>query len=527
MDTSSSFIRFAMTRGAALSVAAMVMNPLVAAAQPPVPPALGGAESFAVLSGASVSNSGASTFSGDVGANAGGTILGVTPAMLAPGSMLHEGDAVAVQAHHSAALAYADLAALTCPAANNKTGQTLGQGALLSLATGVYCFDGDAPLAGTLTLTGSGPWIIQVGGSLTVAPGASVVAPAVVPPATCSGSNVFWQVGDNVPATPGLTTVGAGASFVGNILGLGDITIASGARLDGRVMSLGETTGGTLSGGNVTLTAGIINACSYGKALPTLAPFKVTGGGGINVPNDPTETDPDATGTGFANYGFNAQPGAAGAPATGNFNYVNHVIAPHIHANGPVTDVDVLELNDDGTAKTVRFSGTCNQLLSDCTFSVMVQDNGEPGRNDQFGVTIVANDEVLEERALRQVRNGNIQFHSAALTTTVNAPTVRHGQTMRLSARLRRDATNTPADAYVVLRMPGGQMLSWTGNALVPGLAPLQRNFVPVDFDGQLLQLQVPAGTPAGTYTWMSALTEAGTLNLLSAISERTFTVTP
>ena len=518
------FVQPAVKRSAALGVAAMVMNPMAAAAQPAVPPALGGAESFAVLSGAAVTNTGASTFSGDVGANAGGTITGITPAMFAPGGALHEGDAVAVQGHHSAVLAYENLAARTCLPANDKTGQNLGG---QSLSPGVYCFDGDAPLTGTLTLTGAGPWIFQIGGALTVAPGAAVVAP-VVAPDTCGGSDVFWQIGDNLTATPLTpTTIGAGATFVGSILSLGDITMATGAALDGRAVSLGETTGTIVAGGNVTLAANAIRACSYGTALPTLAPFKVTGGGSINVPNNPAEKDPDATGTGFANYGFNAQPGAAGAPATGNFNYVNHVIGPHLHANGDVTDVDVLALNDDRTARTVRFSGTCNRLLPDCTFSVMVEDNGEPGRNDQFGVTIVSNDRVLEERAMRQVRNGNIQFHSAALTTTINTPTIRHGQTMRLSARLRRDATGTTSDAYVVLRLPGGQMMSWTGSSLVPGLAPLVRNFVPVDYDGQLLQLQVPAGTPAGTYTWMSALTEAGTLNLLSPIAERSFTVTP
>ena len=508
---------------AALGAVAMMTSPTVAVAQPAASPALGGAESFAVLSGASVSNAGASTFSGDVGADAGGTVTGITPAMFAPAGTLHVGDAVAVQAHHSAVLAYENLAARTCLPANDKTGQNLGG---QSLPPGVYCFDGDAPLTGTLTLTGAGPWIFQIDGALMVAPGASVVAP-VVAPDTCGGSGVFWQVGDNVAATPlALTTVGAGATFVGNILALGDITMATGASLDGRAISLGETTGATVAGGNVTLAANAIRACSFGTALPTLAPFKVTGGGGINVPNDPAETDPDATGTGFANYGFNARPGTAGAAATGNFNYVNHVIAPHIHANGDVTDVDVLALDDEGAAKTVRFSGNCNRLLPDCTFSVMVEDNGEPGRNDQFGVTIVSNGQVLEERAMRQVRNGNIQFHSAALTTSVNTPTLRHGQTMRLSARLRRDATGTSSDAYVVLRLPSGQMMSWTGSALVPGLAPLVRNFVPVDYDGQILQLQVPAGTPPGAYSWMSALTEAGTLNLLSPIAERLFTVT-
>ena len=523
MDTILTIVRTATRRGAALGMVALVMSPIAAAAQP-APPVLGGAESFAVLSSASVVNTGASTFSGDVGTDAGGTVTGITAAMFAPGSTLHEGDAVAAQAHHSAVLAYDYLASRTCLPANNKTGQNLGG---QSLAPGVYCFDGDAPLTGALTLTGAGPWIFQIAGALTVAPGASVVAP-VVAPDTCGGSDVFWQVGDGLAATPlALTTIGAGATFVGNILALGDISLATGAALDGRAISLGETTGATTAGGNVTLAANAVRACSFGTSLPTLAPFKVTGGGGINVPNDPEEQDPDATGTGFANYGFNARPGTAGAPATGTFNYVNHVIAPHIHANGDVTDVDVLALNSDGTARTVRFSGTCNRLLPDCTFSVMVEDNGEPGRNDRFGVTIVSNDQVLEDRAMRQVRNGNIQFHSAGLTTTVNSPTLRHGQTMRLSARLRRDGTATSSDAYVVLRLPSGQLMSWTGSALVPGLAPLVRNFVPVDYDGQLLQLQVPAGTPAGTYTWMSALTEAGTLNLLSPIAERTFTVTP
>ena len=129
---------------------------------------------------------------------------------------------------------------------------------------------------------------------------------------------------------------------------------------------------------------------------------------------------------------------------------------------------------------------------------------------------------------MRQVRNGNIQFHTATLQTEVNAGTLRGGQTLRLSARLRRDRTAaTPADAYVVLRLPDGQMLSWTGSALVPGLVPLVRNFIPVDVDGPLLQLQVPPGTPPGVYTWLSALTDAGTLNLRSGISERTFTILP
>jgi len=522
-----SYLDRAVRRSVVVAGAALLLMPAGAMAQPEAP-SVGGAESFAVLGGASVDNTGEATISGDVGVDALGTVAGITAAMLAPGSSLHEGDAVAIQAHHGATLAYQDLAGRTCAPANDLTGQTLGVVPNDTLAPGVYCFDGDAPLNGTLNLTGTGPWIFQVGGALTVAAGSSILTPDLPAPSptTCSGTDVFWQIGDDDPATLLVDSTIDGA-FVGNVLALGNVTVASGATVDGRLVSLGELDGATLNGGAVTMAGNTVTACSYGHPLPTATSFKVTGGGGINVPNDPTETDPEATGNGFANYGFNAQPGVAGAPATGNFNYVNHVIAPHIHANGPVTDVDVLALNDDGSPKTVRFSGTCEQLLSDCTFSVTVEDNGEPGRDDQFGVAIAAGGAVLEERAMRVVRNGNIQFHDATLETEVEDSTLSPGQTMRLTARLRRSRTPAAADAYVVLRMPNGQMMSWTGNSLVPGLVPIARNFVPTNFVGEILNLRVPGGTPPGYYTWMSALTEAGTMNLMSGVSERSFTVTP
>ncbi len=517
-----SYLRNSVRCAAVVAGAVVIGMPAAALAQPEAAQ-LGGSESFAVLAGASVTNTGTATIAGDVGVDAGGAVTGITGAMLAPGSTLHVGDAVAAQAHHDATAAYTDLATRVCTPAN--TDPVLdGQ----SLAPGVYCFTNNAALAGTLTLTGEGPWIFQVPGALTVAGTASVLVPDVVvdPTTGCKGTNVYWQVGDDDPTTA-LSASTVGGTFVGNVLALGNVDVASLATVDGRVMSLGELDGTTLNGGVITMAANTITACSYGHLLPTYTPFKVTGGGGINVPSDPTETDPDATGTGRANYGFNAQPGAAGGSATGNVNYVNHAINGNLHLNGPVTDVDVLALHDDGTPKTVRFSGTCDRLLADCTFSVMVEDNGEPGRDDQFGVTVAADGEVIEERAMRVVRNGNIQFHDSTLETEVDDSTLSPGQTMRLTARLRRNRGAAAADAYVVLRMPNGQMLSWTGSNLVPGLVPIARNFVPTDFVGEILNLRVPGGTPPGYYTWMSALTEAGTMQLISGISERSFTVTP
>ena len=134
-----------------------------------------------------------------------------------------------------------------------------------SLSPGIYCFPADATLNTTLTLTGAGPWIFKVVGALTIAPGGMVVAP-LVPPATCSGSGIFWQVGDTSAATlPQAVTIGAGAAVRGNILAQGPIALGAAATLDGRAISLGE--GGT--GGSVTLASNTVTACSFGKTLPT------------------------------------------------------------------------------------------------------------------------------------------------------------------------------------------------------------------------------------------------------------------
>jgi type VI secretion system secreted protein VgrG len=473
---------------------------------------LGGAESFAILAKSSVTDSGPSVIGSDVGVGPGGSITGIAAPELAPGSALHTGDAVAAQALQAAGVVYASLAG-TLPGACTAYNPAL-DGA--SLGPGTYCFSGDVTLTGTLTLTGTGPWIFLVDGALTVA-ATGGVTPPIAATDTCGGSKVYWQV--DATAGPAVA-VAAGAAMAGNVLTRGPITVGAGAVVDGRLFSLGTTT----DPGSVSLAGATVQACSYGKALPTHTSFKVTGGGSINVPNDPAVTDPTATGTGFANYGFNGQPGT---PATGTFNYVNHVVAPKLHINGPVTDVDVVALHDDGTPKTARLSGTCNGFLPSCTFSVVTEDNGEPPVDDQFGVTIVSAGQVVEARALRRIRNGNIQFHSATLTTTTNATTVRPGEVMRVRARLRKDRSSTRADAYVVLQLPSGQLLSWTGGGLVPGLVPVARNFVPVDLDLEIAALPIPAGTPPGLYKWLSALTQAGTLNLLTGIAERTVTITP
>ena len=483
-------------RGVATALVPCFILGLAASTAAQTAPTLGGAESFAALSGSTLTNSGASTFTGDVGTSPGTGLAGVTDAMLVAGA-LHAGDAVAAQALTGAELAFAQLGTGTCTT-------TPAAGPLpAALPSGLHCVTGDAVLAAPLVLTGTGPWLIRVTGSLTATPAGSVSVQGST--AACNGSSVFWRAGN--------AALIASPAFVGTVIGDGAVTVDTGARVDGRVIALDQP---------LLLNAATVTACSAGRIVPVHAPIKVTGGGQIAVPA-PTSTDPAASGSGRANYGFNALPGLSPEPASGELNYLNH--ETRLHVKGTVTDVDVLTVDAQGLPDLVRFSGPCDSGAS-CSYSVIVDDNGEPARDDIFGIAVVAGGAVLEERAPRVVNNGNIQTH-LTLTTDVNGSRFRPGQRMDVSVSLLPGTSPAPADAYLVLQLPNGQFLSWTGNGLVPGLVPVARGVKPQRFRGKLAELQIPPGVPVGPYRWLSALAQPGTLNLVTPISEARFSIAP
>jgi type VI secretion system secreted protein VgrG len=80
-------------------------------------------------------------------------------------------------------------------------------------------------LTGTLTLSGAGQYVFQIGSTLTTASNSSVV---LINGALAG--NVFWQVGTS--ATLGTTT-----AFAGNILAQSSITLNNGASLSGRALA--------------------------------------------------------------------------------------------------------------------------------------------------------------------------------------------------------------------------------------------------------------------------------------------------
>jgi len=190
---------------------------------------LGTADSFAILGGSTVTNTGPTTITGNLGVYPGSSITGFPPGIVEAPSTIHAMDAVALQAQNDLTTAYNGLAAM--PVTATLTGQNLGG---LTLTPGVYFFATSAQLTGTLTLDAQGKndayWVFQIGSTLTTASASSV---QVIHPGSNNGSDdgLFWQVGSS--ATLGTTT-----SFEGNILANASITLNTGATIsNGRALA--------------------------------------------------------------------------------------------------------------------------------------------------------------------------------------------------------------------------------------------------------------------------------------------------
>jgi len=202
-------------------------------------PPLGSAQSFAVLGGSTVTNTGATVVSGDLGVSPGTAVTGFPPGSVTGGTS-HAGDAIATAAQAGAHKAYQDLVAAPC--GTNLTGKTLGTSpGAVTLSPGVYCFDSSAQLTGTLTLSGSGVYVFKIGSTLTTASKSSVVLAK-----GATAGNVFWQVTSSA-------TLGTNTAFEGSILALISDTVTTGASVSGRVFALT---------GSVTLSGNRIRAAS-------------------------------------------------------------------------------------------------------------------------------------------------------------------------------------------------------------------------------------------------------------------------
>jgi hypothetical protein len=192
---------------------------------------------FSVLAGSTVTNTGSSVISGDVGVSPGTAVTGFPPG-LASGT-IHVADGAASLAQATLTAGYIDAAGRTggTPVAGDLVGQTL--------TAGVYTSTSSLANSGDLTLDAQGNpdavFIFQIASTLTTGSGSHIVLAN-----SAKACNVFWQVGSSA-------TLGTNSVFKGNILALTSITVTTGVNLEGRALA---------RNGAVTLDTDVITGCS-------------------------------------------------------------------------------------------------------------------------------------------------------------------------------------------------------------------------------------------------------------------------
>jgi hypothetical protein len=248
-----------------------------------VTPFLGSAVNFAAVAATTITNTGNTVVTGDIGVSPGTAITGFPPGTVVGGpTHIHSNDGPAASAHADAHTAFVQASGESCDFTLS-IGDLGGQ----TLLPGVYCFTSSGiGLTGTLTLNAGGnptaAWLFKIGTTLTTASNSAVVLVGGAPP--CNNNNITWEVGSSA-------TLGSGTSFVGNILASASITLNTSARSSGGLYA--DTGAVTMD----TNTVGTCNGAGGGGGLPGHPTIATTPSG--SVPAGGTVSD-SATLTGGA-----------------------------------------------------------------------------------------------------------------------------------------------------------------------------------------------------------------------------------
>src|SRR5579863_21805 len=241
---------------------------------------LGTAAPYAVLAGSTVTNTGPSIISGNIGVSPGTAVTGFggAPNGTVINGSIHAADAEAASAQAALTTAYNDAAGRV------KTMSIPGFiGAGETLGSGVYNATSSLDVGGSLTLNGdsSAVFIFQAASTLVTDTGTTIRLTG-----GAQACNVFWQVGSSA-------TLNSGTTFVGTVLASTAISVLSADTIRGRVLA--STAAVTLDDDTIT-----VPHCTNGGG----------GGGGSSPPVSGSSTPPGGGG------GSSTPPGGGGGSST-------------------------------------------------------------------------------------------------------------------------------------------------------------------------------------------------------------------
>jgi hypothetical protein len=342
-----------------------------------VPVNLGTAANFAVLAGSTITNTGNTTITGDVGLSPGTAVTGFPPGIL--NGTFHLADPVAATAKLDLSAAFNDAAGrigvLTVP---TELGGT-------TLPPGVYnSASGTFGITGTLTLDAQGNanavFIFKAASTLITASNSSVILIN-----GAQAGNVFWQVGSSA-------TLGTGTAFRGTIMAQASITVTTGATIEGRALT--QTAAVTLDTNTIAI-APVISPVPLpvplpvpvpvSVQLPVMSPGAVTGttaadvtpvstnGGVITVQNNGGHVAATVTGPGAINITNNGAAVTVIETGTATVNVTNTGAATTVTETGTGT---INILNNGQVLTAVNTGNGVMTINSTCTGAVTVTNTG-------------------------------------------------------------------------------------------------------------------------------------------------------